>query len=82
MPLKRQPATTVGFQNVARSALFVLDKERPAVVISSSAQNRHSLDVCVAPLSSGEPKAFSLRPNLRAGEGGLDRGSPGSNAIG
>ena len=45
------------------------------MVISSSALNRHSLDVCVAPLSTVEHQAFSLRPKLRAGEGGLDRDS-------
>jgi mRNA interferase MazF len=55
--------------------LFALDKERPALVISSDALNRHSLDVCVVPISTAEHKAFRLRPNLRAGEGGLDRDS-------
>jgi mRNA interferase MazF len=55
--------------------LFALDKERPALVISSDALNRHSLDVCVVPVSTSEHRAFSLRPRLRAGEGGLDRDS-------
>lgn len=55
--------------------LFALDKERPAIVISSDALNRHALDVCVVPVSSVEHKNFSLRPVLRAGEGGLDRDS-------
>ena len=45
------------------------------MVISSDALNRHSLDVCVVPISTAEHKAFRLRPNLRAGEGGLDRDS-------
>jgi mRNA interferase MazF len=45
------------------------------VVISSNALNRHSLDVCVVPLSTVQHKAFTLRPRLRAGEGGLDRDS-------
>jgi len=55
--------------------LFALDRERPALIISSDALNRHSLDVCVVPISTAEHKAFRLRPNLRAGEGGLDRDS-------
>lgn len=55
--------------------LFTLDKERPALVVSSNALNRHSLDVCVVPFSTVEHKAFSLRPKVRAGEGGLDRDS-------
>ena len=45
------------------------------MVISSNALNRHSLDICVVPLSTAEHKAFSLRPKLRAGEGGFDRDS-------
>ncbi len=55
--------------------LFALDKRRPAMVVSSDALNRHSLDVCVVPISTVEHKAFTLRPQLRAGEGGLDRDS-------
>src|ERR1700736_290477 len=55
--------------------LFSLDKERPALVISSDAINVHSLDVCVVPISTAEHKAFSLRPKLKAGEGGLNRDS-------
>jgi mRNA interferase MazF len=55
--------------------LFSLDKERPALVISSDLVNRHALDVCVVPISSVEHRAFSLRPKLRAGEGGLKKDS-------
>lgn len=55
--------------------LFALDKERPALVISSDALNIHSLDVCVVPISTVEHRSFSLRPKLSAGEGGLDRNS-------
>jgi mRNA interferase MazF len=55
--------------------LFALDKERPALVISSDVLNVHSLDVCVVPVSGAEHKPFSLRPKLKAGEGGLDRDS-------
>jgi len=52
-----------------------LDKERPAIVISSDVLNRHSLDVCVIPISTAEHRAFSLRPKLMAGDGGLNRDS-------
>lgn len=51
--------------------LFGLDKERPALVISTDALNRFSLDVCVIPISKVEHKQFSLRPRLKTGEGGL-----------
>lgn len=52
--------------------LFALDKERPALVISTDALNRFSQDVCVIPISKVEHQQFSLRPKLKAGEGGLD----------
>jgi mRNA-degrading endonuclease toxin of MazEF toxin-antitoxin module len=52
--------------------LFDLDKERPAVVISTDALNKFSRDVCVVPVSKVEHKQFSLRPKLDAGEGGLN----------
>jgi mRNA interferase MazF len=55
--------------------LIDLDKQRPALVISSDSLNAHSLDVCVLPISTAEHKAFSLRPKLKAGEGGLNRDS-------
>jgi mRNA interferase MazF len=55
--------------------LIDLDKERPALVFSSDSLNAHSLDVCVLPISTAEHKAFSLRPKLKAGEGGLNRDS-------
>ena len=51
--------------------LFALDKERPAVIISTDALNRFSLDVCVVPISTVEHKQFSLRPKIARGEGGL-----------
>ncbi|MFL6315056.1 MAG: type II toxin-antitoxin system PemK/MazF family toxin [Terriglobales bacterium] len=52
--------------------LFDLDKERPALVVSTDALNRFSLDLCIVPISKIEHKQFSLRPKLKAGEGGLD----------
>jgi mRNA interferase MazF len=53
----------------------MLDRKRPALVISSDALNRHALDVCIVPISTVEHKAFRLRLGLRGGEGGLDRDS-------
>jgi|SRR5580658_8684470 mRNA interferase MazF len=75
MPLKRAATPAGWFPKRGEICLFALDEERPAVVISSNALNRHSLDICVVPLSTAEHKAFSLRPKLRAGEGGLNRDS-------
>jgi mRNA interferase MazF len=55
--------------------LVHLDKDRPALVISADGLNRHSLDVCVVPVTTvGRPK-FSLRVQVRPGEGGLSRDS-------
>jgi mRNA interferase MazF len=55
--------------------LVHLDKDRPALVISADALNRHSLDVCVVPMTTvGRPK-FSLRVQVKPGEGGLSRDS-------
>jgi mRNA interferase MazF len=75
MPFKRTIAPAGWFPKRGDVCLFALDKERPALVVSSDALNRHSLDVCVVPISTAEHKAFSLRPKLTAGEGGLDRDS-------
>jgi mRNA interferase MazF len=55
--------------------LVRLDKDRPALVISSDSLNRHALDVCVVPVTSIERRKFSLRVPLRPGEAGLDRAS-------
>ncbi|SRR6185312_5484021 len=55
--------------------LFRLDKERPALVISTDALNRFSLDICVVPISGKEHTQFSLRPKLKAGDAGLNRDS-------
>ncbi len=75
MPFKRTAAPAGWFPKRGDICLFTLDKERPALVISSNALNRYSLDICVIPISTAEHKAFSLRPKLRAGEGGLKRDS-------
>jgi mRNA interferase MazF len=75
MPFKRGAAPKGWFPKRGEVCLFALDKERPALVVSSDALNRHSLDICVVPISTAEHKAFSLRPKLRAGEAGLARDS-------
>jgi mRNA interferase MazF len=55
--------------------LVRLDKLRPALILSSDILNRHSLDVCVVPITSIQHREFSLRVPLPAGEGGLDSDS-------
>ena len=52
-----------------------VDKDRPALIISSDALNRHALDVCVVPITTAEHRRFSLRVPIRAGEAGLPRAS-------
>ncbi|MGH9453429.1 MAG: type II toxin-antitoxin system PemK/MazF family toxin [Terriglobia bacterium] len=55
--------------------LVRLDKERPALVISTNALNRYALDVCVVPMTTVERSQFSLRVQVKPGEGGLTRNS-------
>ena len=55
--------------------LIDLDKERTALILSSDSLNAHSLDVCILPISTAEHRAFSLRPELKAGEAGLKHNS-------
>jgi mRNA interferase MazF len=52
-----------------------LDKNRPGLVISNDALNRHALDVCIVPITSVHHGRFSLRVSIHAGEGGLVRDS-------
>jgi mRNA interferase MazF len=52
-----------------------LDKNRPALVISNDALNRHALDVCVVPITSVHHGRFALRVAIEAGDGGLARDS-------
>ena len=75
MALKRATPPAKWYPKRGEVCLFALDKERPALVISSDAINVHSLDVCVVPVSTAEHKPFTLRPKLEAGECGLDRDS-------
>jgi len=55
--------------------LVHLDKDRPALVISADALNRYALDVCVVPLTTVERPRFSLRVQVKPGDGGLSRDS-------
>ncbi len=68
---KRGTKPSPWFPRRGEVCLIDLDKERPAVVLSSDSLNAHSLDVCVLPISKSEHRVFSLRPQLKAGEGGL-----------
>ena len=52
-----------------------LDENRPALIISNDALNRHALDVCVVPITSVRHGRFTLRVAIQAGEGGLPRDS-------
>jgi mRNA-degrading endonuclease toxin of MazEF toxin-antitoxin module len=74
MSLKRVAAPAGWFPKRGEVCLLLPDKE-PALVVSSDSLNRHSLDICVVPISTGDHKGFSLRPKLLAGEGGLDHDS-------
>lgn len=53
--------------------LVNLGKERPALILSVNQLNDHAMDVCVVPMTTVEQKKFSLRPRVRAGDGGLRR---------
>ncbi len=75
MTYRRMSAPAGWFPRRGEICLAALDKERPVLVVSSNALNRHSLDVCIVPVSTVQHKAFSLRPKLPAGEGGLARDS-------
>jgi hypothetical protein len=48
-----------------------LDKNRPALIISNDALNRHALDVCVVPITSVHHGRFTLRVAIGTGDGGL-----------
>lgn len=68
---RRSPKPPNWYPRRGEVCLIALDKERPAVIISSNSLNAHSLDVCVLPVSTVEHRSFSLRPRLEAGEAGL-----------
>ena len=71
MPWKRTAKPQGWYPRRGEVCLFKLDKERPALVISTDALNKFSRDVCVLPILTSEHRQFSLRPKLDAGEGGL-----------
>ena len=75
MTYRRMSAPAGWFPRRGEICRAVLDEERPVPVVSSNVLNRHSLDVCIVPVSTVERRTFSLRPKLRAGEGGLARDS-------
>src|SRR5579871_4093430 len=52
--------------------LVQLDKPRPAVVLSVNQLNRHAFDVCVVGITTKQHVKFSMRVELRAGDGGLN----------
>ena len=52
-----------------------LDNDRPVLVISADALNRHALDVCVVPMTTIERPKFSLRVQIKPHEGGLSHDS-------
>jgi len=72
---KRSPKPAGWYPKRGEVCLFALNKERPALVISTDVLNRFSRDVCIVPISGVEPMQFSLRPRLPAGEGGLVKAS-------
>ncbi|HUJ96197.1 MAG TPA: type II toxin-antitoxin system PemK/MazF family toxin [Terriglobales bacterium] len=55
--------------------LVSLDKNRPALILSSDFLNRNALDVCVVPITSVHHGRFALRIAIPHGEGGLYRDS-------
>lgn len=75
MPARRGAKPAGWYPRRGEVCLFALDKERPALILSSDALNMHSLDVCVVLISTVEHKAFSLRPKVKAGDAGLVRDS-------
>ena len=52
-----------------------LDKLRSALILSVDILNKHSLDVCVVPLTTMACGQFSLRVHIEVGQGGLRSGS-------
>jgi mRNA interferase MazF len=52
-----------------------LDKEWPALIVSTDALNQHALDVCVVPITTVHHTRFALRVAIQAGEGGLHKDS-------
>lgn len=72
---KRAPGPAGWYPQRGDVCLVQLDKERPVVILSSNILNANSRDVCILPVTTAEHRAFSFRPKLPAGEGGLQRDS-------
>lgn len=53
-----------------RGEIYVanLDKPRPAIILSVDQLNRHSLDVCVIPITTKQHARSVLRVPLKKGE--------------
>ena len=73
MMLRKSP--TGWYPHRGEIYLIHLTKNRPVLVISTNALNRYALDVCVVPLTTVGRANFSLRVQIKAGEGGLGRNS-------
>jgi mRNA-degrading endonuclease toxin of MazEF toxin-antitoxin module len=61
-----------GFPKRGEVYLVLLDKPRPAIILSVDQLNRHAFDVCVVGITTKQHTKFSLRVPLKAKEGGLD----------
>jgi mRNA interferase MazF len=55
--------------------LVNLNKPRPALILSVDSLNRHALDVCLIPLATVEHTQFSMRVQIKPGDGGLEKNS-------
>jgi mRNA-degrading endonuclease toxin of MazEF toxin-antitoxin module len=73
--MKAQVAPKNWFPRRGEVYLVRLDKDRPALVLSADALNRHALDVCVVPMTTVERAEFSLRVRIARGEAGLKKDS-------
>ena len=71
MTWKRAAKPAGWYPQRGQVCLFKLDKERPAILISTDILNQFALDVCVIPISTAKHPRFSLRPRLEEKSGGL-----------
>ena len=53
--------------------VVLLDKPRPAIVLSVDSLNEAALDVCVVAITTSQRGQFRLRVPIRAGEFGTNR---------
>ena len=71
--MKYAPRSAAWYPRRGEVYLVLVDKERPAVILSIDELNRHALDVCVVPFTTVHHGAFSMRVPVQAGDGGLNR---------